>query len=112
MEITCIMCPVGCNLTITKNGDEIKVEGNSCPRGHEYGIKETTHPERIITTVKKYSKGTICLKSNKPVPKEMVDKCSIEIKNIKVPHKIKLGEVLIKDILNTGSDIVVTEINK
>ena len=105
------MCPVGCSLKVTKNGEEILVEGNSCPRGHEYGIKEATHPERIITTLKPYKNGTICLKSSTPVPKELVDKCLVEIKNYKSPKKVFLGKVYIKNILNTGSDIVITQIN-
>ena len=32
-ELTCIGCPLGCQLTVTMGNDEIKVEGNTCPRG-------------------------------------------------------------------------------
>ncbi len=111
MELTCIMCPVGCTLTVTKKGDEIIVTGNSCPRGHEYGLKETTAPERIVTTVKGYKNGTICLKTSNPVPKEKVDDVLRAIKEESEPQKIKMGDVYIKNILGLKSDIVVTEVN-
>lgn len=111
MELTCIMCPVGCTLKITKTKKEIIVTGNSCPRGKEYGLKEVTSPERIVTSVKKYKQGTICLKTDKPIRKDLVDKCLIEIKNSKLKDKISVGETLIKNVLNTGVNIIVTSIN-
>ena len=39
-ELTCIGCPLGCQLTVTMGNDEIKVEGNTCPRGEAYAKKE------------------------------------------------------------------------
>ena len=111
MELTCIMCPVGCTLTVTKKGKEIIVTGNSCPRGHEYGLKETTAPERVVTTIKQYKDGTICLKTSSPVPKGKVDDVLRAIKNEKEPQSIKVGDVYIKNILGLNSDIVVTEVN-
>ena len=32
-ELICIVCPVGCHLTINKNEEGFKVEGNTCKRG-------------------------------------------------------------------------------
>lgn len=112
MELTCIMCPVGCTLKVTKqkNG-EITVTGNSCPRGHEYGIKEVTSPERIVTTVKKYKAGTISLKTEKPIPKSLVDSCLIEISKTNADQELKVGDVFLKNILNTGVNIIVTSLN-
>ncbi len=111
MELTCIMCPVGCTLTVTKKGNDIIVTGNSCPRGHEYGIKETTAPERIVTTVKSYKNGTICLKTSCPVPKGKVDDVLRAIKKEPSPQRIKVGDIFISNILGLNSDIVVTEVN-
>ena len=37
-ELICINCPLGCGLTVTlKDGDVVKVEGNTCPKGEAYG---------------------------------------------------------------------------
>ena len=48
--LTCIGCPMGCQLTVTMEGNEIlSVEGNTCPRGDIYARKEVTNPTRIVT---------------------------------------------------------------
>ena len=49
-ELTCIGCPLGCQLTVTINGDDITVEGNTCKRGAVYAKKEVTAPTRIVTS--------------------------------------------------------------
>lgn len=111
MEFTCIMCPVGCTLKVEKKDDKIIVTGNSCPRGAEYGVKEVTSPERILTTVKKYKNGTVCLKTDSPIPKNMIDEILLLIKKEKISKNLKVGDIFIKNILNTKSNVMVTEIN-
>ena len=44
-ELTCIVCPRGCRLTID---DNLNVTGNSCPRGAQYAKDEMTNPKRMI----------------------------------------------------------------
>ncbi len=111
MEITCIMCPVGCTLKITKNGNVIKVTGNGCPRGEEYGKKEATVPERMVTTVKKYKCGTITLKLSCPIKKELVDNCLTEIKKCAEPKSAKVGDILLKSVCKTNCDVIITSVN-
>lgn len=108
MKIICIMCPVGCEMEVTKSGGKISVKGNSCPRGVIYGEKEVTSPERMVTTIKQYKGKTIALKSNNPVSKKLVEDVLREIKNTPVTRSMSAGDVFIKDVLNTGVDIVVT----
>ena len=49
-NLTCIMCPLGCSLVATKDGDEIKVTGNNCQRGEIFAKEELTCPMRIVTS--------------------------------------------------------------
>ena len=50
-ELTCINCPLGCQLTVTLvDGEVTSVAGNTCKRGDTYGRKEVTNPTRIVTT--------------------------------------------------------------
>jgi len=49
-ELTCIRCPLGCQLKVTIEEDEINVTGNSCGRGIEYGKKEVLSPTRMVTS--------------------------------------------------------------
>jgi CxxC motif-containing protein len=46
-EMICIVCPRGCRLKVDEN--TLKVSGNSCPKGEEYGKSEIISPVRTIT---------------------------------------------------------------
>ena len=54
-ELTCICCPMGCRLSIELDdgtGDILSVTGNTCKRGHDYGISELTAPVRMVTGIR------------------------------------------------------------
>lgn len=107
MNTICIMCPMGCLLSIEEVNKEIVVSGNSCLRGVDYGQTEYKNPMRIITTVIKLDKGTASVKTTKPIPKNKIFDCQKEISKLK-PENVKIGDILIKNILGFDSDIVVT----
>ena len=112
METTCIMCPVGCSLSVKKDKNgKISVSGNNCPRGVIYGEKELVSPERMVTTVKKYKNGTISLKLDKPISKNLIQKCLKEIANCKEPSNIKIGDELLHGVCSTNCNVIVTNIN-
>ena len=112
MELTCIRCPIGCSLTVTKNADgTVTVTGNNCPRGAEYGRQEMLEPKRTITSVKKIKNGTISLKTNKAVPKEKYFDVLKAIKNVPEKRSYSVGGVLIKNVCGTNADVVITNIN-
>ena len=59
-KLTCICCPMGCQLQVTiRDGQVEKVEGNTCKRGAEYGKKEVTNPTRIVTTTVRVHGGSL-----------------------------------------------------
>lgn len=111
MEFTCIMCPVGCNLKVEMTENGAVVTGNRCPRGAEYGKNEATCPKRMITTVIKTKFGTVCLKTDRPIDKILIDDCLRLTKKIKIAEKVQLGDIVAKNILWTDVNLVVTEIN-
>ena len=40
-DLTCIGCPLGCQITVTmENGEVTDVKGNTCPRGDKYAREE------------------------------------------------------------------------
>ncbi len=112
MELTCIMCPVGCSLKVEKVGDEVVVTGNRCPRGAEYGKNEATCPKRMVTTVVKTATGTICLKTDNPIDKKLVDDCLRATKTLEIAKDVKLGDIAIKNVCGSDVNLVVTEINE
>ncbi|HHV96771.1 MAG TPA: DUF1667 domain-containing protein [Clostridiaceae bacterium] len=112
-NITCIICPQGCNLEVWYNeNNEVKeIKGYSCKRGLEYGWNESTNPVRMLTTTIQIDGGklpVVPVKSNKPLPKDLLFECMNVIRKVQLKAPVRAGEVVIKNILNTGVDIVTT----
>ena len=109
METTCIMCPMGCSLSIEKVGDEIVVTGNTCPRGKIYGANEFTAPKRVVTTLVRLEGGGVAsCKTAGLIPKEMMGDILRELKKVVLKRPVHIGDVVIHDILSTGVDVVAT----
>ena len=107
MKLTCIMCPVGCQLEVTKKGNDYVVSGNSCVRGERYGKQEVIAPERMVTTVAKTKTGFVSVKTSAPVPKQRVQDVVNEIGKITLENP-KHGQVALKNILGLNVDVIVT----
>lgn len=110
--IICTVCPQGCHITVrAKNGAISSVEGFRCRRGEQYAKSEFTNPVRILTSTALVSGSDaplVALRSNKPIPKELLMPCMKEIRALRLMAPIHSYDVLIPNILNTGADIVAT----
>ena len=108
--ITCITCPIGCRIFIRSEGETIlQMEGNQCKRGAEYARIEYVHPVRVLTTtvrIKESDCPLLPVRSDKPIPKELLMQCMDEIKNVCVKAPIARYSVVIPNILDTGANIV------
>lgn len=113
-EMVCIVCPIGCHLEITEDKSVeggYKVEGGTCKRGKIYGVKELTSPTRLITTTVKIAGGDLPrlpVRTEEEVPKGKVLECMKIINKIQVEAPIRMGDVLLENILDTGVDIIAT----
>ena len=104
---------MGCAITveIDDDGNISSVTGNTCKRGDAYARTECTNPVRSFTTTVKVSGGAhpvVPCKSSAPLPKGSIMDCAEFIRGVEIKAPVKLGDVLIKDILGTGVDIVAT----
>lgn len=110
VQLICTSCPKECNLDISLEDNKIvKVEGNSCKKGLDYAQVEITDPRRILTTtvrIKNSSHLLLPVRSRAPLPKNTLQEVAEIIRCHKVTSPIKQGDVIIKNILNTGVDIV------
>ena len=110
-KLVCIACPIGCNITVTLEDNEvIKVEGNTCKRGEMYAKAECTHPTRILTTTMKIKNAklpVVPVKSDKPLPKESLIDCMKKVNAVVLEAPMKIGDIAIKDIVE-GVNIVLT----
>ena len=110
--ITCINCPVGCRMseTISDTGEFQSVTGNTCPRGAAYARQECTLPKRVITAVLPVEgcRTPLSVKTSCPIPKAMIHQIMNELSALHLHPPILSGQVIVRDILHTGADIVAT----
>lgn len=110
-ELVCIVCPRGCTMQIEGEGENIKVTGNSCKRGLNFAISEMTEPKRTIcTTVKTAFKEVpvIPCRVSTDIPKNKIFDIMKEINSFTLNDKIGRGDIIIKDVLGLGVDIIAT----
>ena len=106
----CINCPAGCHLDITvDDNNQISVSGNTCPRGLNYARQELTDPRRIVTAVvfaDCCKRICIPVKSNAPVPMEMIPGLLKTLFATRVKLPVSVGDVILRDFNGSGIDIV------
>ena len=112
-NIICVACPMGCGVTVEldDNGTILSVTGNTCKRGDAYARTEITNPVRSLATTVKVEGGVfnvVPCKSAGALPKDKIFECMEVINKATAKAPVKLGDVLVSDILGTGIDIVAT----
>lgn len=111
-DMVCIVCPLGCKLKVIKNeGSQTvyTVEGNKCFRGADYGIKEMTNPTRVLTTtviIYDAPLNRLPVKTSGAIPKYQIERAMEIINGVEVKAPIKAGQIIIKNILDTGVDVI------
>lgn len=107
-NLTCIICPRGCALTV--DTDKKTVSGNSCKRGEIYGINECVNPVRTVTSSVKVANReytSVSVKTDKPIAKGDMFKLVEEIKKASVNAPVKKGDVILKDLF--GANVIATK---
>ena len=114
-ELICIVCPRGCALSceILESGELASVTGNLCPRGKAYAVSECTDPQRVVTSTMRCSDGeVVSCKTSSTVPKaKMLDVMKL-INTTIAPASVKIGDVLIENVLGIEGVHVVATSNK
>lgn len=112
MNLTCIVCPMGCLLTIeTKNCSVVvSVTGNTCPRGEKYAADECLNPTRTLTTTARVvGDSLVSVKSDKPLPKDKLSDYMVVINKLRLVPPIHIGDIIIENINDSGINIVATK---
>lgn len=103
---------MGCQLTVTIEGDNINVSGNTCPRGASYGKKEVTAPTRTVTSSIPVDGGEIpmvSVKTNSDIPKRKIFDVMEAIHSARVTAPVMIGDIIIKNAADSGADIIATK---
>lgn len=111
MELTCIVCPVGCTLKVEKRDGEWTVSGNTCEKGRKFAIAEATHPTRTLCTTVKTAfseKPRLPVRTDGEIPLERIYDVMGAINGVELKKRVDIGDVIIPDVLGTGVDIIAT----
>ena len=110
---TCIVCPNGCEVEAEYEGTQVlSVAGNLCPKGKAYVTQELVDPRRTIATSVPVADGAMPLASvrlTRAIPKDRIFDVMDEINRQALTAPVKIGDVVVKDILGLGSDVIVTK---
>jgi len=109
-NLICIICPRGCSLQVEETQNGLKVSGNACKKGEEYGIAEATNPVRTVTSVVRVSNRDdvmVSVKTSNPIKKEYIFELMSLIRKTKVEAPIKIGDIIIKNVFET--DVIATK---
>lgn len=109
-KFICIACPKSCHLQVDEDNG-YKVTGNSCKKGEVYGKSEATCPVRMLTSTVILKGGSMrrCpVKTAEAIPKDKVGAAMDKINQIVLHEPVKVGEVALENLLDTGVDVVVT----
>lgn len=108
----CIVCPMGCRLTLQEDINEergYKISGNQCHRGVEYGIMEQVNPTRALTStvrIKNASLSRLPVRTDHPIPKAKLFECMRILDHIEVQAPIQMGDIVVENVLNTDVNII------
>ncbi|MDO5455792.1 MAG: DUF1667 domain-containing protein [Eubacteriales bacterium] len=112
-NLTCIGCPMGCQITVEVEGEEVlSVKGNSCAIGDKYARQEVTHPERTVTStviVVGGAKERTSVKTKGNIPKDKIFECMEEINKVRAQAPLKIGDVVVPNVCGTGVDVIITK---
>lgn len=116
LQFNCTTCPSECLLTVEVERDVNgsvaaihSVTGNRCPRGDKFAHQELTCPMRVLTTTVAVSGGDEALlpvRTAEAIPLALHAQAMNLIRTLVVEAPIRMGDVVLKDLLNTGIDLI------
>ncbi len=109
-ELVCINCPLSCGIELSEeNGEILEINGAECKVGVKYAEEEFRNPRRMVSTTVKVKGGVLPLlpvASASPIPKSMVREAVRVLAVLVLEAPVADGQVVYRDILGTGVDIV------
>jgi CxxC motif-containing protein len=110
-EIVCIVCPNGCRIRCEQTPDGLQCSGQKCKRGVAYATAELTHPMRSLTTSVKTAfadSPVVSVRTDGEIEKGKLLDVAKALGNIIVNQRVKIGDIVAKNICGTGIDVICT----
>lgn len=116
LQFNCTTCPSECLLTVEVERDVNgsvaaihSVTGNRCPRGDKFAHQELTYPMRVLTTTVAVSgsdEALLPVRTAEAIPLALHAQAMDLIRGVVVDAPIRMGEVVLPNLLNTGIDLI------
>lgn len=113
LQFNCTTCPSECLLTVEVERDAVaevrSVTGNNCPRGDKFAHQELTCPMRVLTTTVAVSGGDEALlpvRTVEAIPLKLHAQAMNLIRGLVVNAPIRMGDVVLPNLLDTGTDLI------
>jgi CxxC motif-containing protein len=111
-EFTCIVCPIGCALTVEKAEDgSLVITGNRCPKGIVYAREETLSPKRVVTAVVRTDSKTfpcIPVRTDAALPRALVADLIKDLAYLSVRLPAARGTMVIENYRGSGVNVILT----
>jgi len=110
--INCIICPLGCEIHFEERNNRYLFSGNICSKGEDYAIREIKNPLRIVTTTVIVNNGDnklLPVRSEIGINKNLLLRCIFILSKLKVDAPIKCGDIIYRNFLNTGVNIIASK---
>lgn len=108
-KLVCIVCPIGCEMDVVKEGEDVLVSGNKCKRGKTFAENELKNPKRsICSTVKTVfdEVPVLPVRLSNEIPKDRIFDVMAEINKALLTRRIGAGDVVIPDVLGLSVDVI------
>lgn len=111
-NLICIECPRSCVLAVDiENCRVVKVSGEKCPKGKDYAVSEVENPRRVLTSTvsaRGLNLKMVPVRTDKPIPKDRILEAAGEIRKIRLAKPVNTGEVIVRDFLGLGVNLIAT----
>jgi CxxC motif-containing protein len=110
-RLTCVLCPLGCELEVTGTRERPEVGGNQCEKGIDFAIEEVLDPKRNLATsvpLKNSATRMVSVRLSGRVPRELIFPILAEISRLRPEAPVRRGQILIPNVLRSGVDVIAT----
>ena len=114
-RLTCVLCPIGCQIEAVRRGDALDVSGHECPKGLDFAGQEILHPMRNLAAsvpLRGAAAHMVSVRLSAPVPRDLLRPILAEIASLRPEAPVRRGQVLIPDVLGSGADVIATRTMK
>jgi len=108
-EIICVACPKGCRLEAVRENGQILVTKEGCKRGIQYAVREIEDPRRMVASTVRVSGAMhplVPVYTEEPFPKVLIPKLLKKLQEVRLDAPVQMGQVVIRDALDTGINVV------